>query len=282
MKINLFKMGAEISPKTTTIVTIIGAVAIIFIWFLITTYGGISTTIFPRPQDVVTSVGELQTTYGLGQNAWYSIKLNFLGYLEAIAISVPLGFFIGLFPICRGLFSKWVDAIRFIPLTAVTGLFIAWFGIEIGMKVHFLAFGIIIYLLPIIVQRIDEVEKIHLQTAWTIGANNWKTFKYVYFPYVSSKISSDIRVMVAISWTYIIVAELINKGLGLGALIFTVGKQSRPDMVFAILIMIIAIGYAQDMLFKGFDFFMFPYKYEKSQIKKRGFNFAKYFIKENI
>jgi NitT/TauT family transport system permease protein len=281
MKNNLFKMGAELDNRTGTIVTVAGAIIIIFIWYLVTTFGGISNTIFPKPQDVFTSYGELQRQYGLGHNTWYSVKLNFLGYLEAIVIAIPLGFIIGLFPIFRGLLSKWVDAIRFIPLTAVTGLFIGWFGIELGMKVHFLAFGILIYLLPIIVQRIDQVDKIHLQTAWTLGANNWNTFRHVYFPSVISKISDDIRVMVAISWTYIIVAELINKEGGVGALIFTATKQSRVDMVFAILILIIAIGYIQDLLFKYLDYILFPFKYESSQVKSKGFELKKYIFTKN-
>jgi NitT/TauT family transport system permease protein len=281
MKNNLFKMGAELDNRTGTIVTVAGAIIIIFFWYLVTTFGGISNTIFPKPQDVFTSFGELQKQYGLGHNTWYSVKLNFLGYLEAIVIAIPLGFIIGLFPIFRGLLSKWVDAIRFIPLTAVTGLFIGWFGIELGMKVHFLAFGILIYLLPIIVQRIDQVDKIHLQTAWTLGANNWNTFRHVYFPSVISKISDDIRVMVAISWTYIIVAELINKEGGVGALIFTATKQSRVDMVFAILILIIAIGYIQDLLFKYLDYILFPFKYESSQVKSKGFELKKYIFTKN-
>jgi len=277
---NLFKMGGEITPKTNIIVGVGGAIIIVFLWYIITTFGGISNTIFPTPQRVFLSFGELQSQYGLGHNIWYSVKLNLLGYLEAIGISIPLGFLIGLFPFGRALMSKWVDAIRFIPLTAVTGLFIGWFGIELGMKVHFLAFGILIYILPVMVQRIDQVEKVYLQTAYTIGANKWNTFKHVYFPSVVSKISDDARVMVAISWTYIIVAELINKEGGVGSLIFTATKQSRVDMVFAILLIIIVIGILQDQLFKYFDRLLFPYKSEKNQIKSRGKNFTKLFVKK--
>lgn len=273
-------MGGEIDTKTTVAVAIIGAIVIIFVWFVITTFGGVSHTIFPTPQSVFLSFGELQSQYGLGHNIWYSVRLNLLGYIEAIAISIPLGFLIGLFPLGKALMSKWVDAVRFVPLTAVTGLFIGWFGIELGMKVHFLAFGIMIYLLPVIVQRIDQVEQVYLQTAYTIGANKWNTFKHVYFPSVVSKISDDARVMVAISWTYIIVAELINKEGGVGSLVFTATKQSRVDMVFAILVIIIVIGYLQDQLFKYIDYLLFPYKYEKSQVKSRGLNFSKYFIKQ--
>ena len=275
-------MGGEIDSRSSTLIGIFGFVLIIAIWFVITTFGGISTRILPTPQSVLLSFGELQQNYGIGQNVLYSVKLNLMGYIEALVISIPLGFIIGLFPFMRSLLSKWVDAVRFVPLTAVTGLFIGWFGIEFGMKSHFLAFGIIIYLLPIIVQRIDEVQKIHLQTAYTVGANNWYTFKKVYFPSVMSRISDDIRVITAISWTYIIVAELINKELGVGALIYQGIKQTRIEWVFAVLILIVLVGYLQDQLFKWVDFKLFPFKYEKSQTKKRGhgFKFSKYLIKE--
>ena len=170
-------------------------------------------------------------------------------------------------PFFNGLFSKWVDAIRFIPLTAVTGIFIGIFGIALDMRVHFLSFGIIIYLLPIFVTRVSETDMVHKQTIWTLGANKWQTFRYVYFPSVMSKIFSDIRVIVAISWTYIIVAELIAKDLGVGALIATSAKQSRTDMVFAVLIVIVVVGWLSDIGFKMLDKLLFPYRYEDSQIK---------------
>ena len=268
-------MGGEIDSKLSAAIGIIGGILILAFWYLVTTFGTVSHSIFPTPQSVFTSIFEMQAKYGLGHNIWYSVKLNFLGYFEAIAIAVPVGFAIGLFPFGKALLNKWVDAIRFVPLTAVTGLFIGWFGIQLDMKVHFLAFGILIYLLPVLVTRIIQVEKVYLQTAYTIGASNWQKFRYVYFPMVVSRISDDIRVMVAISWTYIIVAELINKEGGVGALIFTATKQSRIDMVFGILLIIIFIGYLQDQLFKYADFTLFPYKYPKSQGKTH-WNFSKF------
>jgi NitT/TauT family transport system permease protein len=184
-----------------------------------------------------------------------------MGYLEAIVVSIPLGFLLGLFPLFKKLSSKYIDAIRFIPLTAVTGLFIAWFGIETNMKVQFLAFGILVYLLPVVVQRVQEVDNIYLQTAYTLGASKWQIIRTVFIPSVLAKISDDIRVLVAISWTYIIVAELINKSGGIGAMIWTASRQSRIDKVFALLIVIILIGIAQDKLFDWIDRRLFPYKH---------------------
>lgn len=258
---NVLSIGESLSKKKQIMLTVVGFVGIIVFWQLAVTFGNISSTIFPSPLKVVYAFNELFSNYNLLDNVWYSIKLNFTGYAEAIIISIPLGFFIGMFGTANGLFSKWVDSIRFIPLTAVTGIFIGMFGIGFGMKVHFLAFGIIIYLLPIFVSRVKEVPTVYKQTMWTIGAGKWTTFKRVYFPHVMSKIFSDIRVIVAISWTYIIVAELIAKDYGVGAMIATAEKQSRTDMVFAILICIMLVGYISDLIFYALDRIFFPYKY---------------------
>lgn len=243
------------------LLALIGLVLILGSWSLLTFTGLVGKSVLPNPYSVLYSYKELHFKDLLVRNTFYSIKLNILGYTEAIAISLLLGFLIGLSPIVKGIFNKYIDAIRFIPLTAVTGLFIAWFGIENNMKVQFLAFGIIVYLLPIVVQRISEVDKIYLQTSYTLGATKWQTFKTVYWPSVSSRIFDDIRVLTAISWTYIIVAELINKTGGVGALIFTAARQSRLDKVFAVLFVIVIIGILQDRLFTWLDKKLFPFKH---------------------
>ncbi len=223
--------------------------------------------LLPSPIKVVRSFKELKEKDNLIGNAMHSIKLNVLGYVIAIIISILLGFLLGLVPLFNGLFGRIVDSIRFIPLTAVTGIFIMWFGLESKMKVFFLAFGIIVYLIPVVVQRIKEVETVHLRTVFTLGAGSWQTIKTVYMPYVFSKLIDDIRVLTAISWTYITIAEMLNKGGGLGELIWMAKRQSRIDKAFAILIVIVFIGLIQDRIFVLIDKMLFPYKHINKQKK---------------
>lgn len=256
-----FKLRGTLPASTATIIEISGLLLLLLIWQFVTSMQWVSHAILPSPGAVLYSFKELHFQDYLVRNLWFSIKLNLLGYLEAICIAVPLGFIIGLLPFFKSLTSKYIDAIRFIPLTAVTGLFIAWFGIETNMKVQFLAFGILVYLLPVVVQRVAEVEEIYVQTAYTLGATKWQIIRTVFMPAVFAKISDDIRVLVAISWTYIIVAELINKSGGVGSLIFTAARQSRLDKVFAILLVIITVGFVQDKLFQWIDKKLFSYKY---------------------
>ncbi len=217
--------------------------------------------ILPSPIKVIKAFPELNKDDDVIGNTFLSIKLNVLGYLLAIIIAIPIGFLLGLVPLFRGLFSKIIDSYRFIPLTAVTGIFIMWLGLGSQMKVSFLAFGIIVYLIPVVVQRIDEVQKVYLNTVFTLGATPWQTIKSVYMPYVFSKLIDDIRVLTAISWTYITIVEMLNKGGGIGELIWTAKRQSRIDKAFAILIIIVIIGVIQDRLFVIIDKLLFPYKH---------------------
>jgi NitT/TauT family transport system permease protein len=266
-------MGGSVSKTTSTVISLVGLAILLLAWYLLTLRGVIiPNKILPNPVNVIKSYGDLFTDYDLAGNTWYSVKLNIYGYVTAILLALPLGFITGMFPIARSLFSQYIDAVRFLPLTAITGIFIAWFGIGFDMKVYFLSFGIVIYLLPIIVQRINELQNpsndkdyVYLQTIITLGATNWQKFRHVYFPYVTEKISEDIRVITAISWTYIIVAELLNKEGGIGAMIYTLGRQSRTPEVFALLFLIILIGFLQDRLFKWLDELLFPSKYNKEK-----------------
>ncbi len=220
----------------------------------------------PRPDQVVASIPELVQKDGLISNTLHSIWLNLQGYFWAILFSIPLGYLIGLLPLFRGMFSKPVDALRYLPLTALTGLFTLWFGLGDNMKIAFLAFGILVYLLPVVVQRIDEVEDVFLKTVQTLGAGKWQTIKSVYIPAVFSKLIEDIRVLTAISWTYIIIAELLNRQKGIGALIYLKARQGQIAKVFAILIVIVAVGFIQDRLFVYLDKRLFPHKYYKTTL----------------
>ncbi len=227
-------------------------------------YGLVKNKVYPllpSPIKVIKAFPELNEKDDVIGNTFFSIKLNVLGYLLAVVIAIPFGFLLGLIPLFRGLFSKIIDSYRFIPLTAVTGIFIMWLGLGSQMKVAFLAFGIVVYLIPVVVQRIDEVQKVYLNTVFTLGATPWQTIRTVYIPYVLSKLIDDIRVLTAISWTYITIAEMLNKGGGIGELIWTAKRQSRIDKAFAILIIIVLIGVLQDRLFVMIDKLLFPHKH---------------------
>jgi len=259
------KLGKTMSKKTRLTVEITGAAAILLLWWLITDiFRLLSPSILPSPVAVIVSFKDLYLNNSLIGNAGYSIKLNLLGLLEATVLAIPLGLIIGLVPLLRNFSERYLTAIRFLPLTAVVGLFIAWFGIETNMKVQFLAFSIFLFLLPEVINKVDNVENVYVQVASTLGASNWQIIRSVYIPIVLAKSYDSIRVLAALSWTYIVVAEMVNAtGGGVGALTYICSRQARIDKVFALLFTILVIGYMQDKILIFLDKFIFPHKYVK-------------------
>jgi ABC-type nitrate/sulfonate/bicarbonate transport system permease component len=219
--------------------------------------------ILPTPLQVVQAYPKLATEDELARHTLHSVWLNLKGYFWAILFSLFVGGLIGFVPLFNGLFSKPVDALRYLPISALTGLFMLWFGLGDGMKVAFLAFGILVYMIPVVVQRIREVENVHLTTVYTLGASTWQTLRSVYLPSVFSRFTEDLRVLTAISWTYIIIAEILNNTGGLGSLIYWLARRDKTDKVFAVLLLVIVIGILQDRLFVYLDKRLFPHKYYK-------------------
>lgn len=262
-----FQPNGEISKREARVIGIIGAVLLIIVWYLVTVSGEvISPGILPNPVKVVKSIPILFEKHHLLQNIWYTVSLNLSGYLIAVVLALPLGFLIGMIPMFNSLFRKYFEALRYLPLPTVSGIFISIFGLAFGMKAFFLAFGIFIFALPSVIGKVLDLQNpanvkdnVYLQTAKTMGMSNWQTFKYVYFPYVMEKVYDDIRSLVAISYTYVVIAESLNKVGGIGAMISTFTRQSRTPEVYALLFIIVMIGLLQDKVFQWMKPVLFPH-----------------------
>ncbi|WP_020567509.1 ABC transporter permease [Neolewinella persica] len=224
--------------------------------------------LLPPPQKVLGAIpalispSEASINKSLLHHTRVSVWRNLQGYFWAVFLALLIGIPIAISPIAKAMFSRQIDTLRYVPLTALTPIFLIIFRPEASeaMKVSFLAFGILVYLLPVVMQRLWETEDVYLKTAYTLGASDWQLVKSVYVPAVLSKLIDDIRVLTAISWTYIIIAEVYYRDDGLGSLSYILGRQGNVAGVFAVLITIVIIGYLQDQLFAYMNRRLFPYR----------------------
>lgn len=257
----LFKFGgsSDFGTVPNAVITIVGLSVIILAWHMISAYEIVPTKILPDPFKVIGSIPSLISEYSLFANIWYTVKLNLSCYFYAILIAFPIGFLMSLYPINNILLGKYSNALRYLPMPAITGIFIAIFGLTFGMKTSFLTVCILIYIIPTIVNKVNDLQNpsnvkdnVYLQTIKTLGANNWQKFRYVYLPYVTSGVANDIVNLSAVSYSYVVICEMIYKDgtiSGIGALINTMVRQSYMAEAFALLFIIIIIGCLQDFLF---------------------------------
>jgi NitT/TauT family transport system permease protein len=259
----LFELRGSLPKSTRIQIGLIGLAGIILIWWLAVTLKIFNPKIIPTPYAILGCLPELVQRDQMFRHLFLTIFMNGMSWLEGAAIALPIGFVIGLFPLFSALFGGYIQATRYIPLTATIVLFMAAFGIYMFMKVQFLTFAILVYLITAVVFRVQEIPQVYVDAVKTLGANKWQIIKTVFIPQVLSRVSSDFINIVAISWTYAIYVELINKQEGgIGALIYNLYfRQNETEKLYALILIMVAVGFLFDQLLRLVDRKAFPFKY---------------------
>jgi NitT/TauT family transport system permease protein len=259
----LFELRGEIPKGQKLQIGLLGAAVIILLWWLIVRVGLVNSHIIPSPFSIVGSIPELITRDNLFRHLGLTVFMNITSWLEGAAIALPIGFVIGLFPLINALFGGYVTATRYIPLTATIVLFMAAFGLFMFMKIQFLTFAILIYLITAVVTRVQETPQVYVEAVQTLGANKWQTIKSVFIPHVLSRVFTDFINIVAISWTYAVYVELINKQEGgIGALIYNLYmRQNEVEKLYMLILIMVGVGFCFDLFMRFLDRKIFPFKY---------------------
>jgi NitT/TauT family transport system permease protein len=255
----VFEIRRGVSSRTKLALGLASWVLLILTWFLVTQSRLLPPFSLPRPAGVVQAFFRLWTDYDLPGNVFQSWWRIAQAFLWSAVIAIPLGVLMGGFIWLNHLVNPIAAPMRSMPITAFLPAFIALFGMEEGMKVGFLWFGMFFYLLAVVVEEVNRVDNALLETAETLGAGRlqllWLMFR-ASFP----NIFGSFRILYDIGWTYVILAEMVNSRKGVGYMVEAARKVLDFDRVYA---GIIAIGLAAFLfrwLLGALDRFLFPWK----------------------
>jgi NitT/TauT family transport system permease protein len=251
----------SLSTHRVRVLAAAGLLTFAAVWCVLTYGGLVPDVILPSPTDVLRAFPVLHFEEALVRSAGFSLFRVGMGFLLAALVAIPLGLLMGTFPRVKAFFAPVLDPLRFLPISALVPLTIVWFGIEERQKISFLFLGTVVYLLPLVVEAVEKVDDVYLQTATTLGATKWQLVKDVLVPGSMPAIGEALRVMNGIGWTYVILAEVINARYGLGALITVAGKRSHVDQIFALVLVILVIGVVTDQILRLVNKQFFQWKH---------------------
>jgi NitT/TauT family transport system permease protein len=236
----LWSIRSDLSRPAKLSLAIAAWVLVIAIWAIVTHWNFVNRFSVPTPLEVIRAFPALWTESDLFKNvatSWWRIGQAFLW---CSVVAIPLGVLMASFRWVYEFVNPVAAPMRSMPLTAFLPALIGLFGIEERMKIIFLWFGMFFYLLAVVVEEVSRVDNSLLETAYTLGAKRrqvlWLMFRSA-FP----GIFSSFRILYDIGWTYVILAEIVNRNGGVGAMIQSAEQFHRPDLVYA---GIIAIGVA--------------------------------------
>jgi len=262
-KTSLFSIREPIPRSTGIVLGLIAPILVLGAW-CVATYGGFAPNDFlPSPTEVVRGTLQLFLQYDLAMAIWISTRRILIAFLLASAVALPLGILMGAFEPINKFFEPIMAPLRYMPISAFIPLLILWFGIYEKQKVAFLFLGVFVYLLPVVVNAIRLVPEELVQTAQTLGASNFQIVRTVLVPAALPEIFDSFRVMNAISWTYVILAEAVNPEYGLGYMVELARTHQKSEWSFAGLLVIGGIGLITDGIIRGISAVMFRWK-EKS------------------
>jgi NitT/TauT family transport system permease protein len=248
-----------VARPVTLILGLAAWMAVVALWMLATRTSLLPPFVLPEPLGVVKAIVRLWTEYDLLGNVFQSWWRIAQAFCWSAAVAIPLGLLMGAFPWVFHLVNPIAAPMRSMPITAFLPAFIALFGMDEGMKVGFLFFGMFFYLLALVVEQVNRVDHALLETAYTLGAKVhhvlWLLFR-ASFP----AIFGSFRILYDIGWTYVILAEMVNARKGVGYMVEAARKVLDFERVYAGIIAIGVAAFLFRWLLKVLEDRLFPWQ----------------------
>ncbi len=261
-KQSIWAIRQPVPRGTALALAFVMPITVLGVWCILS-YGHLAPADFlPSPTEVIRGTLQLFIQYDLSTAIVVSTRRIVLAFLLASAIALPLGIMMGAFAPVHHLFESITAPLRYMPISAFIPLLILWFGIYEKQKIAFLFLGVFVYLLPVVVSAIRAVPEELVQTALTLGASKMQVIRTVLVPAALPEIFDSFRVMNAISWTYVILAEAVNPEHGLGYMVELARTHQKASWSFAGLIVIGGIGLLTDFIIRSISIILFRWREE--------------------
>jgi NitT/TauT family transport system permease protein len=243
--------------------------AVFLVWWLWVTAGAepelrrMSPTILPSPSEVIGRLPSLWFDDALMRNILLSLARVLGGFAVAVVIGVPLGILMASFSRIGATFSLVATLLSYLPIPAIVPLTMAWWKTGEEQKVGFLALATFAYLLPMVVRIVGQVDHKYLLSAYAQGATAWQSVNRVLVPIAMPDILNAMRLCLGVGWTYIVLAEVIRAGEGLGGvgnLIMVFQRRGHMEEVYLTVVAIMLVGAILDRGCAWLSAQLFPYR----------------------
>lgn len=216
--------------------------ALLALWYLGTTFWGISPLLLPNPVRVW---AELKDVIATGEFL-PDLKVTLGELVVAFAISsssgITLGYLISRSPYLIRVFEPLVAGMYSVPIILFLPLYVLFFGLGPGSKI---ALGATISFFPIVLNTIagfGYVEKIFVTAARSMGASDYQMFRYVLLPAAFPVILTGLRIGFTITLLAILGSETIASLAGLGHRIVHLAEAMETARMFAYIAFVVAIA----------------------------------------
>ena len=245
-------------------ISLITALVLIGLWFLVTGMGWVKPLFLPSPFAVydkfVVAMTEGVANSTLLQHTLASLGRVFGAFALACVTAIPLGILMGVNRVVRGFLDPIIEFYRPLPPLAYLPLVIIWLGIGEFPKV-FLIFLAIFAPMAIAARagvRSVSTEQIH--AAYAMGATRSQVITQVIMKAALPEIFTGMRIGIGVGWTTLVAAEMVAASRGLGFMVLNAAEYLASDTVIMGIIVIGVFAFAFDLLIRYLERVFIPWK----------------------
>jgi NitT/TauT family transport system permease protein len=255
-----FDLRARISQKKIAVLGIVGAALFFAIWeaghYMMPEA---KQRFLPSVEHVLGTLFYLFVEKGFIHDVLKSCYRIFVSFFAACAIAVPLGIGMGCFAHLRAAVNPTTSGFRYLPAASFIPLLLVWFGPTDLAKMGLLFIGVIFFLIALILDNTEAVPPEFIEAALTMGAPRKQVVLGVIAPAAAPAILDSMRNMIAVGWTYLVIAEIVGAQDGIGAVMMRAGRFLHVDIIMAGIFTIGLLGVLTDLLFRAARRVLFPW-----------------------
>ena len=218
--------------------------ALLLAWELACRALAVPALVLPPPSSIASSLWHgLATGYFWPHLRTTALEL-LLGVLAGCSFGFAAGVALGEQATLRRLLMPYVIASQVVPKLALAPLFVLWFGFGITSTVVITALICFFPLLENTLTALQQVPRERLELFRMLGASRVQTLWRLKLPSGLPAILAGLRVAVVLALVGAVVGEFIGASQGLGALVIATQGSMDTPLMFAVLVLIAALGMA--------------------------------------
>ncbi len=215
-------------------------------WHWLSVSGWADSTLLPGPLRVFKAWVTLFTEREFATDVIQSVKRIFMSFGMAVAIALPFGMLMGAYAPVAGFLNALVSPFRYLPAPSFVPLLLMWLGTGDSQKVALLVLGVVFFLISLFMDNTRAVSAELVECSRTLGATSGKVLWHVLLPAALPNYVDTARQMLAVSWTYLVIAEIVAATDGIGAMMMRAKRFVQVDDIMAGILTIGLLGLLTD------------------------------------
>jgi taurine transport system permease protein len=245
-------------------ISVMTALALIGLWFLATGLGWVKPLFLPSPMAVygkfITAMTDGVANSTLTEHTMASLTRVFGAFFLACVTAIPIGIWMGVSRVARGLFDPIIEFYRPLPPLAYLPLVIIWLGIGEFPKIFLIYLAIFAPMAIAARAGVKSVSIEQIHAAYAMGATRSQIVWHVIMKAALPEIFTGMRIGIGVGWTTLVAAEMVAADRGLGFMVLNAAQYLASDTVIMGIIVIGVFAFAFDLLVRYLEKLLIPWK----------------------